>query len=352
MIVRQPATVRTVRVSAAAVRLDVDTIEGPLELDARFVVDASGRSAGLGARAFESERTRTAPRMFAVHGYWRGRGLPTMPSIEAVERGWCWGVPIPDGSYDAIAFIDATRLSERPRSLASWLLALLAGSSIGRAVEAATLEGAVRVVEATPSLATRTIGERWLRVGDAALTLDPLSSSGVQKAIQTALAGAIVVHTILAHPEDTALAMRFYEDHLRSASERHARWAAEHYASACSRFDDPFWRARAQAHRPQAPTPPRRLDDRAVLRLSHEARLRELPCLGADRVELRRALEHPALDGPAAFVGGTPLAPLLDTLPDRFTVEELRARWSGLPPDRARAIARWLRDRGVLEPAS
>jgi flavin-dependent dehydrogenase len=350
VVVRQPATVRSIEVSASSARLAVDALEGPITIEAGFVVDATGRSAGLGARAFASEHVPAAPRTFAVHGYFVGRDLPSTPSIEAVARGWCWGVPIPDGSYDAIAFVDEARLSERPRSLERWLRELVAGTSIGRGIEHAVLDGSVHVVEATAARASRVAGARWLRVGDAALTLDPLSSSGVQKAIQGALAGALVAHTLLGHPEDAAIALGFYEDHVRRASERHARWAAEHYASACGRFDDAFWRARAAGHAPAAPLEAH-LDDRSVLRLSPHARVREVPCLGVDRVELRGAVDHPGLDGPAAFVGDTPLAPLLEALPERFTLEELCARWTSLAPGRAHAIARWLRDRGVLERA-
>lgn len=349
--VRQPATARAAREHARGVTLSIDAPAGPSELEARFVVDATGRSAGFGARAFGAQRVAAGPRTFAVHGWWRGRGLPTTPSLEAVARAWCWGVPIPDGTYDTLAFIDEARLAERPRSLERWLVTLLEGSSIGRAIEGASLDGSARIVEATASVSTRLVGARWLRVGDAALALDPLSSSGVQKAIQTALAGAIVASTLLRHPEDAPLAIRFYEDHVRAASERHARWAAEHYAAARTRWDDAFWRARAEGHRPAPPRAVHATSDEAPLRISADTRLSEVPCLGADRVALHRAVEHPGLDGPAAFVGEAALAPLLEGLPERFTLGELEARWSDLAPSRARAIARWLRDRGVLEPA-
>jgi flavin-dependent dehydrogenase len=349
--VLQPATARAAREHTRGFTLSIDTTAAPSELEARFVVDATGRSAGFGARAFGAERLAGGPRTFAVHGWWRGRGLPMEPSLEAVARGWCWGVPIPDGTCDTLAFIDETRLSERPRSLERWLVALLEGSSIGRAIERASLDGPARIVEATASVSTRLVGARWLRVGDAALGLDALSSSGVQKAIQTALAGAIVASTLLRHPEDAPLAIRFYEDHVRAASERHARWTAEHYAAACTRWHDAFWRVRAAAHRPAPRREVRQASGDAPLRISPDTRFRELPCLGADRVAPRRAVEHPGLEGAAAFVGDTALAPLLEGLPERFVLDELTARWPALEPSRARAIGRWLRDRGVLEPA-
>jgi flavin-dependent dehydrogenase len=358
--VRQPATVRAIASRGErGFTLAVDAMGGPVLIDARLVADASGRSAGLGARALGRKRTLVGARTFAVHAYWRGRALPATPSIEAVPRGWCWGVPIPDGSYETLAFIDESRWTERDGSLERWLVTLLGDTSIGRAIEGARLDGPARIVDASASLDEHPIGARWIRVGDAALTLDPLSSSGVQKAIQSALAAAIVLHTLLRHPGDRALAIRFYEEHVRAASARHARWAAEHYAVARERFDDPFWARRAasgdevapRAARPSAVQAARGSADASHWRLSAEARVREVPCLGVDRVELRQALEHPALDGPAAFLGDTALAPLVTVLPPRFRLEDLGRCWPSLAPSRALAIARYLRDRGVLEPA-
>ena len=62
------------------------------------------------------------------------------------------------------------------------------------------------------------MAEDSIKVGDAALALDPLSSSGVQKAIQSALAGSVVVNTLLQRPGEQALAREFYRENLSEAS--------------------------------------------------------------------------------------------------------------------------------------
>ena len=67
---------------------------------ADFLADARGRSA-LAARP----RKPMGQRTLALFGYWRGSGLPAHATVAAGERGWFWGVPLPDGSYNAQAFI-------------------------------------------------------------------------------------------------------------------------------------------------------------------------------------------------------------------------------------------------------
>ena len=55
-------------------------------------------------------RTKNRRTTLAVYGYWRGAKLPTMPRIEAGEDGWYWGVPLPDGTYNTLAFVDPGRI--------------------------------------------------------------------------------------------------------------------------------------------------------------------------------------------------------------------------------------------------
>lgn len=89
-----------------------------------------------------------------------------------------------------------------------------------------------------------------------------------------------------------------------------------------------------------------------MLRLSPQARLVDCPCLGSEFVEMQRALVHPALDGPVAYLERQALAPLLSSLPQEARIMDIVAGWApALPPAAALAIAAWLRRKGVLVPA-
>src|SRR5712675_2169144 len=94
-----------------------------------------------------------------------------------------------------------------------------AAGSGTRSLSAASLNALrVRRVERTFS---GKVAPTRIQLGDAALAIDPISSSGVQKAIQTALSGAIVANTLLRRPELTDAALSFYRTQLSDASERH-----------------------------------------------------------------------------------------------------------------------------------
>jgi hypothetical protein len=86
--------------------------------------------------------------------------------------------------------------------------------------------------------------------------------------------------------------------------------------------------------------------------LSPAARLEDCACLGAEFVELRKALTHPSLSEPVAFLAHQPLAPLLASVP-RTSLLALAQGWSqGMPLETALSIATWLRRRRVLVPAA
>jgi hypothetical protein len=188
-------------------------------------------------------------------------------------------------------------------------------------------------------------------VGDAACALDPLSSSGVQKAIQSAAAGALVVNTILRRPGAMDGAIRFYRDALARTARRHATWSANHYAEAMAAHSGTFWIERSAGAEPLVDEPelaPPPVD--ATLGVSASVRITEEPCLVGDFVEIRPAVHHPRLEDPIVFVGGVELAPTLARLSRPLPAAEIvRALAKGLPADRAVALTSWLYRNGLLE---
>jgi hypothetical protein len=201
-----------------------------------------------------------------------------------------------------------------------------------------------------------------IRVGEAALAIDPISSSGVQKAIQSALSGAIVANTLLHRSASSEIAMRFYRSSLADASERHARWAESHYgtvaASASFKFErGRFWQDRGSVAKPDPPSPLppsvdiRRLATTAVT-LSRDVEFMELPCIEGDFVTMKPAVRHPNLEAPIAYLGGWEVAPLLQRLPVGLTLVQLAQAWSHVIPARSGlAVAGWLFNNGLLAEA-
>jgi hypothetical protein len=279
--------------------------------------------------------------------------------VEAAPDCWYWGAPLPDGTFNAMVFVDPETLRARSvqkRGLETFYRELIGRSGLLAGCIHPTLSGPVMARDATCYADPEPIAEDFIKVGEAGFAIDPLSSAGVQKALQTALSGSSCVHTLLTHPRNTNAARRFYVENQRSSVEQHAAWAAGYYREQRLHADRPFWQRRAgNAPAPAVPEaaalPPEPLSE-CRLRISRDTAVVEVPCLVGDVVELKRAVSHPNLSRPVAYVGGVELAPLLDAIPKDVTVRELAHSWTTLVPfERGLLIAGWLYRNGLLSQA-
>jgi len=343
----QPATVESLERRAGGWSVGVREQGRTVELEVRMVADASGRVGVLPRR-----RRRTGPQTVALHAYWTGEGLSDHPRIEAGVKEWFWGVPLPDGVYNTLVFLDPRDLRETPGTLAERFHALMATSSLLPLGVRASLIGGIQAADATPYLDEECVTEDSIKVGDAALALDPISSSGVQKAIQCALAGSAVVNTLLQRPQAQALARQFYRESLSEASVRHRAWAGGHYAQVAAQRTARFWRERAGAATLPEVAPfgaGDRAPPDAALRLSPRVEIVELPCVVDRFIEARSAVRHPSLAAPVAYLGEVELAPLLRCVRSGMTPRDLARSWMPrVPPRNGLAIAQWLVSRGLL----
>lgn len=352
---RQPARVEALTRAHQGWTVAIEADGSREIIQADFVADAHGRS-GPG----RPRRRRTGCRTVALYAYWRGRDLSCQPQIEAGADFWSWGVPLPDGSYNALVFIDVQHFLGAPRaSLETRYLSLLAMTGLAGCLEKARLDSPVRATDATPWLDPDCVSSSRIRVGEAALAIDPISSSGVQRAIQSALSAAIVSNTLLRKPELTAAALQFYQSNLQEASASHCRWAAEHYGKVAMERSGAFFRDRsvdaslsksdlAPGLWPGTSVEPRMLAEMRVA-LSPQLEFVTAPCLDGDFVSLQPALRHPRLGTPVAWVGNHAIAPLVQQVRAPATVLQLAIAWSAqVPLSSGIAIAGWLLRHGIL----
>lgn len=71
-----------------------------------------------------------------------------------------------------------------------------------------------------------------LKTGEAALALDPLSSSGVEKSMRLGVQTAVAANTLLLDPAAADVAWDFYESSLVASAADHAVWTRDHYGRA------------------------------------------------------------------------------------------------------------------------
>jgi flavin-dependent dehydrogenase len=310
-----------------------------------FLVDASGRRSGLPRR-----RRRLSPPTVALSGSCIGAFLDQAEMrVEAIEEGWCWGAFLPDGTAEVSVFLDTGDCAGLGGSdrLGVFRRALGASGLFGALAPTAT---SIAVCDSSAFVDEDPVSEQAIKVGDAVITFDPLSSQGVQAALRSAVQAAAVVHTILSGG-DRGAALEFYRNALADSATHHRTIAAQYY-SACDRWPNAkFWRGRHGAVAGVAAQPAEMpdLSDDPPLFFSPDARFAPVPTLTDGAISYRMALAHPRLTRPVAYIGGVALADLLPGISVGQHASRTVAAWMPLlPRDRGRAVLDWLVRTGVL----
>lgn len=347
--IHQPARVLDCKLDGSRWRIRFEAEGRRQALDVDFLADARGRNGAGGP----GRRRNGAPTL-AIYAYWRGPFLPRMARIEAGRDAWYWGVPLPDGLYNTLVFVDPKQFrSASGASASERFFAFLDRSSLLDKSREFERVGPVRAIDATPYLERECATPRSIRVGDAALAIDPISSSGVQKAIQSALSGAVVANTLIRKPDNAAAAVYFHHARLAETSERHRRWAAGHCRTVAIQNKSSFWDDRSAGAAPASPAPMRALDASAIAAMpvepSQQLDFVRTPRLEGEFVRFGWALSHPALESPVAYLGGWELAPLVRRAPLGSTPLQIAEAWSNqVPVKSGLAIVAWLFNHGVL----
>jgi len=332
----------------------VTPVRGPTAhhaIGSQIVVDASG-----GRRIEPGTRTRTSAPTIALHATWQLRA-PAGPEgcVEAGAGEWMWCAPMDDRSVVAALFVDPIRIKGSSRKTIARLYDLQIRQSVllGPKLGGGT-HGPIERCDASSWVSLPAAGPGFVRVGDAGVTLDPLSSQGVQAAIASSLQAAVVVNTMLRRPASACLAADFYNARQTELAAAHHSTASGSYRNMLRRFDSEFWRMRgADAPSSRHPAVTTALQAEQRIKLAAGAAIRPAAVAAGDFIEERPALHHHAMDRPVAFVAGVVLAPLLQNLAGERTAAALLQEWGRThPPDTCRTIANWLWQNEIIVPGA
>lgn len=219
-------------------------------VEAAHVVDASGQRALLGTRAGVREYNPFFKNL-ALWSYFADAGRLDPPASTNVfsaahAEGWCWYIPLHDGTVSVGAVVDAGRWRTRARgrTLAASYDRLIAGCApVATMLRGARQTAPVRVIR-DYSYSSRTFAlDGALLAGDAACFIDPVFSTGVHLACLAGLLAADALDEVLAGRRAAAAAFADYDTVYRRAFERYRRFVTffyNHHAAA----DSYFWQAR------------------------------------------------------------------------------------------------------------
>lgn len=218
--------------------------EAPVEeyaVAADFVVDATGRPALVARRL--GARSAVVDGLAGVCGFLDAPLDPTYSVlVEATTDGWWYSASPPGGAGVATLMMDADALGggERPERL--WTEALRATVHTRARVESA--QATLTEVAVRPAFShclDRFGGEAWLAVGDSALSYDPLSSAGIEKALAHGLSGA---RAIVAWSGGDDGPLRACSESNRTEFDRYLRDRARTYDTERRWSTAPFWERR------------------------------------------------------------------------------------------------------------
>lgn len=330
------ARVSGVDIGEERVTVTMGDSEAEAIMSGRFLVEARGRS----APAAHLERFRGEESVSLLQ-YWQGEAAAPQSAAVSFEDGWAWMAMTPDGKrYLQLTFDVASANLPAKGDLIDYCIARL--RTIDQAqpfMAGAQPTGQIYARTSTPVLCRQAIGDNWIRVGDAAMAVDPLSGNGIFQALSSSLQAPAIVHTILSKPENKALAQRFHQSRVDALFFRFARIGRDFYAMETQWPDKPFWHQRRQ----WPDTEPLHRDE-----MFDGFRIERLPVVNNHLIEETDVLV--TQDQPLGIwhLGGVELAPVVRAVQGRGSAS-LQACLEPLALEAAQynMVLRWLQSVGV-----
>jgi flavin-dependent dehydrogenase len=305
-------------------------IEGREVLTADFLVEARGRQApalGKGLRG---------PETVSLLNRWQGTPGITASAVESLEDGWAWMARRDDGQCYWQWTVDVASAGLPGKAqLLEYCRQRRQASAVAQAFFAGEVEADLQLHarSSTAILSPQVCADNWIRVGDAAMAVDPLSGNGVFQSLSSALQASAVINTLLRKPERAALAQRFHQQRVEQLFLRFARIGRDFYADEQRWLEQPFWQARRQW--PDAEVAHAEADFSAL-------RIERAPVLRdgfVDEAEVVITADQPL---GIWHVQGVELAPLVR----RLRSEPAEKALGGLTVDQGRMVRSWLLGQG------
>ena len=214
-------------------------------LNADFLVEARGRQASASGKGVRG------PEALSLLNRWQGQPTTAKTTVTSVPDGWSWMAQLADGRCYWQLTLDVNSAHLPPKQQ---LLDYCTRRRLQCAVAQSFFADQPCDVEnidfharsSTSTLSQACVGQHWIRIGDAAMAVDPLSGNGIFQSLSSALQAPAVIHTLLQRPENMALAQQFHQTRVENLFMRFARLGRDFYQQEQQWPTEPFWQARRQ----------------------------------------------------------------------------------------------------------
>ena len=239
------ARVRNCESDGSRFILDVLQADRSIPLEAGFVIDATGRGASLATRlgAYREVFDRLVAVAAVIDDPLAGDNCYTL--VETTVDGWWYSAPVRADRSVAMLMADGDLVRSAVATDGDrWRRALQLASTTCARVGTGPLRWGPRAFSAVSQRLVRTDGaqSRWLAVGDAALSVDPISGSGVIRALRTA---HVAADTAIAALSGDSTALATYEDARDEECTTYLTTRAGYYGIERRWAGSPFWDRRS-----------------------------------------------------------------------------------------------------------
>jgi flavin-dependent dehydrogenase len=318
-------------------KISVDSSGHSIQMEAGFLVEARGRA----APSAKLKRLRGAETV-SILQYWEGEPGERQSAVQSFTDGWAWMAADGKGRrYLQLTFDVASSMLPEKSRLAEFCIEKLKTLEQAQPYLAnAASTGEMHARSSTPILCQEAVGDNWIRVGDAAMAVDPLSGNGIFQALSSSLQAPAVINTLLREPEKAPLAQRFHQLRVTELFFRFARIGRDFYAMEAQWSYQSFWDARAQWPDNQ---PMHQQPDITKLQV------KTLPVVNKGLIEAVDVVTSPDQPLGVWHLNGIPLAPIVmayQSSPDDLAVVQEQCLDMQLDAQQQRQVLQWLMGHG------
>lgn len=211
-----------------------------------FIVEARGRAAPV----TKGSHLKGANSLSICQNWKTSTPSLLTPKAMAIslENGWLWLANNGNGNIFTQASVSAnSQLAPNKTKLSSYILELLSSQpELTEITPFIKTDGKAIARSSSPVFNEHPIKERYIAVGDAAMSVDPLSGNGIFQSLSSALIAPVVINSILKKPQNKLLAQTFYYQRLQHLFLRFSRIGRDFYKMETRWPDNAFWQERCQ----------------------------------------------------------------------------------------------------------
>ncbi|MGF1939195.1 MAG: lysine-epsilon-oxidase maturase LodB [Nostoc sp. ChiQUE02] len=213
-------------------------------LEARYLVDATGRQAKIAKRL--GANSVTYDRLVGICGlidFQDNKSKAEEIIVESVSEGWWYSAWLPDGYLIATLMTDVDIMQQqRLHKEQAWSRMLAKTNYTRQRAAGGSLVYPLTVKTAYSHILDCAVGDDWLAVGDAATAFDPLSSMGIGHAIAS---GCNVGVALIEHFNHQGRLLVEYQSRLEANFETYLKMRRSYYEIETRWTQAPFWQRRA-----------------------------------------------------------------------------------------------------------